>query len=258
LIASDNLEFCQWLKAFHDQFGVSRTDYDAAGIRSKGKGTSVWCSGSSRGASRPVPARRPAPTTTARAPAAKAPSATSRPLRERPTAKQTQSNPSPSASKSTDPDAALVKKNTDLAAKVEELEQNLVDIEKERDFYFAKLRDVEIMLQVNQEKVPEERDYDALIEKVFKVLYATAEDNLVVTDDGEVRYRNYSFTEGLDDIFFLLRLMSFLFRFSQIVGGADDTLASGVVDDTLGMADELDDEDNLLENALQTEQYESF
>lgn len=66
----------------------------------------------------------------------------------------------------------------------------MVDIEKERDFYFQKLRDIEVMLQVHQEKGPEEAEYEVVIDKVFKVLYATAEDNLVVTDDGEVSLRD--------------------------------------------------------------------
>lgn len=78
-----------------------------------------------------------------------------------------------------------MKKNADLTTKVTDLEQNVVDIERERDFYFQKLRDIEVMLQVHQEK-GEEGDPDILIGKVFKVLYAAAEDGLVVTDDGEV------------------------------------------------------------------------
>jgi hypothetical protein len=43
------------------------------------------------------------------------------------------------------------------------------------------------MLQVHQEKGGEESDPESLIENVFKVLYATAEEAIVVNDDGEVR-----------------------------------------------------------------------
>ena len=81
-------------------------------------------------------------------------------------------------------DATLMKKNAEMSAKVTELESTVVDIEKERDFYFQKLRDIEVMMQVHQET--EGSDAGALIDKVFKVLYATAEDNVVVTDDGVV------------------------------------------------------------------------
>ena len=34
----DNLEFCQWLKAFFDQQGVYRPDYDPVAARAKGRG----------------------------------------------------------------------------------------------------------------------------------------------------------------------------------------------------------------------------
>ena len=44
-------------------------------------------------------------------------------------------------------------------------------MEKERDFYFHKLREVEIMLQST-----EESETNPLVQAVFKVLYATEED----------------------------------------------------------------------------------
>ena len=79
-----------------------------------------------------------------------------------------------------------MKKNTEMKAKLAEMELTLGDVEKERDFYFEKLRDVEVMLQVHQEKGEADKDPDRLIENVFKVLYATHEDNYTVDDDGEV------------------------------------------------------------------------
>jgi RP/EB family microtubule-associated protein len=39
-------------------------------------------------------------------------------------------------------------------------------LEKERDFYFGKLRDIEVLCQNESEKTP-------LIEEILKVLYAT-------------------------------------------------------------------------------------
>jgi EB1-like C-terminal motif len=82
-------------------------------------------------------------------------------------------------------DAVLIKKNADLTKKSNELEQAVIEIEKERDFYFEKLRNVEVMLQIYQEKDNTNRDSDILIDNIFKILYATAEDNLVVNDDGD-------------------------------------------------------------------------
>jgi EB1-like C-terminal motif len=109
-------------------------------------------------------------------------------------------------------DAQLLKKNAELSKRVEELETNLVemererdqavlDIEKERDFYFDKLRSVEVILQVHQERQSaaaatddqQEQEqallllkHQQLVDKIFQILYATAEDNLVVNDEGDV------------------------------------------------------------------------
>jgi hypothetical protein len=87
-----------------------------------------------------------------------------------------------------------------------ERDQAVLDIEKERDFYFDKLRSVEVILQVHQERVgaaaseqelaqspssAASNDHrqvmnQQLVDKIFQILYATAEDNLVVNDEGEV------------------------------------------------------------------------
>jgi len=80
----------------------------------------------------------------------------------------------------------LKRTNADLALKVGELEVAILEIEKERDFYFEKLRNVEVMLQVHQEKAEDERDPVHLVNKVFKILYATADDTILVSDDGEL------------------------------------------------------------------------
>jgi TolA-binding protein len=144
---------------------------------------------------------------------------TARPLRERvPTNEGTSNNTK--TSKSSDAateallaDAALMKKNAELAIKVEDLEQMnedltatvgdleqqneevtatvadlekaVIDIETERDFYFSKLRSVEVMLQVHQEQ-GDEGDTAGTVDKIFQILYATAEDGLEVNDAGEV------------------------------------------------------------------------
>ena len=34
----DNLEFCQWMKAFFDRSGAERESYDPNAVRAKGKG----------------------------------------------------------------------------------------------------------------------------------------------------------------------------------------------------------------------------
>jgi RP/EB family microtubule-associated protein len=53
-------------------------------------------------------------------------------------------------------------------------------LEKERDFYFGKLRDIEILLQAYGGEDKE------LVSQIFKILYATEEDfEAVDADEGE-------------------------------------------------------------------------
>jgi microtubule-associated protein, RP/EB family len=144
-----------------------------------------------------------------------------RPLRERPQQQQQKSlqavATSAPASKAlckedtttavaAESDPVLVAKVSDLESQVQELQQKaddlevaVMDIEKERDFYFEKLRNVEVLLQVHQESAdPLDQsadDADAstfrpmpadLVDKIFKVLYATPEEEVIVTNDGEI------------------------------------------------------------------------
>ena len=192
----DNLEFCQWLKAFYDQSGCSRRDdYDPSAVRARGKGGAKYnetmggmkSNGSTVSVSRPRPpatsSRSATTTSTVKVNGtAKASSAISdrmnQPLRERASNEATKLHPVV--------DTELLQKNEELLTKVDELELAVLDTERERNFYFEKLRNVEIILQVYQEKNREELDPDRMVENVFKILYATAEDNLAVNEDGEV------------------------------------------------------------------------
>lgn len=83
-------------------------------------------------------------------------------------------------------DATLMKKNKELTTRNAELEVTMSELEQERDFYFEKLRGIEVMLQVYEERTEEEKNSEEVISKIFKVLYAAAEDNVVVNDDGEL------------------------------------------------------------------------
>jgi RP/EB family microtubule-associated protein len=211
----DNLEFCQWLKAFFDQAAPpEREDYNALAVRSRGKGggnipdhfQSKRKGGGGTSSARPV-ARRPvaprpmaprpmAPRTVTSRPALRSsPQKTSAsPIKkatpERPVRRSTSlartGRVSDSGSGSAVADAALTKKNKELTARNAELEMTLNGIERERDFYFEKLRDIEVMLQVHEEKGEDVDPAEKLIKRVFKVLYATTEENVVVNDEGEV------------------------------------------------------------------------
>jgi len=72
-----------------------------------------------------------------------------------------------------------------MAAQLEDMTQELIDmrlsiegLEKERDFYFGKLRDIEVVIQESSESS------DPLASKILEVLYAT-EDGFAVPDDDE-------------------------------------------------------------------------
>jgi len=83
-------------------------------------------------------------------------------------------------------DAKLVKKNAELESRVSEIETAVCDIEKERDFYFGKLRSIELFLQIKQDKNWEGCEREDVVDNLFKVLYATVDDNVVVDEDGQV------------------------------------------------------------------------
>jgi len=244
----DNLEFCQWLKAFFDQTSSmmnTREGYDPIAVRAKGKGGKAVASGnrgggmkkvgsaasSSSSAPRAVASgavKRAAPPV-ARSVASSGPSskdapprptsggssvssitrisATSGSLKENAsnsrvptTATNTRKPPSSSNAvvigQYEDEIRALKSENAALESKYSELqrssavvEMSLQTVESERDFYFEKLRGIEVMLQVYKEKEEEcagSRGVNRVMDRMFKVMYATMEDDVVVDDEGNV------------------------------------------------------------------------
>jgi hypothetical protein len=53
-------------------------------------------------------------------------------------------------------------------------------LEKERDFYFSKLRDIEMLMQANQ---PQQ---NSLTENILKILYASEEEKVTIDEDGSL------------------------------------------------------------------------
>jgi RP/EB family microtubule-associated protein len=90
--------------------------------------------------------------------------------------------------------------NTELESKSSQLETDYADLElrlnaanSERDFYWNKLRGIELMFQVYKEK--EEAGADGVdlgseamevIERAFRVMYAAEGDNIDVDEEGNV------------------------------------------------------------------------
>ena len=78
--------------------------------------------------------------------------------------------------------AALMQENATL-------KETVVGLERERDFYFSKLRDIELLIQQACEEDPEiEKQEDGLIKQIQTILYST-EEGFEIPAEGE----------GLDD-----------------------------------------------------------
>jgi len=170
----DNFEFLQWFKKFFDA-NYGGQEYDACDMRG---GTDL---GSGGKPGRPVggppravsnmPKRSPA----ARAPAPRAPIS---------------SRPAPGGGGRSAPSSNGISANAqaqieDLNNQIMEMKLTVEGLEKERDFYFGKLRDVEVIAQ-EEENVPTAGNPD-FVNKILGVLYAT-EDGFAVPDEeaGEV------------------------------------------------------------------------
>ncbi|KAL9180672.1 LOW QUALITY PROTEIN: hypothetical protein ACHAXT_011125 [Thalassiosira profunda] len=240
----DNLEFCQWLKAFFDQtapmMAGGREGYDPVAVRAKGKGgkgcrdeqrEASACArrparerdvgpagrgaerghradgndrcfaGASRRAAGAPPPRRAArarrlPPGSGSSAASKENKANARPPAQ-PRSKAGAPTSAASAAKVAKLEeenralksetAALTTKYSELELASSEMEMNLNTIESERDFYFEKLRGIEVMLQVrNEEAEAGSGDVNRVMDSIFKVMYATQDDDIAVDDEGNL------------------------------------------------------------------------
>jgi RP/EB family microtubule-associated protein len=236
----DNLEFCQWLKAFFDQAAPPhRAGYDPVAARCKGRGGKTasqrFQKTASQHTSKLLPVDRPGgggsmstgttkkapvPSSTVRnnsqygrtaaASSAKQPTSTTstspssgRTTRATPHQREnlygTNSSRVKAASASSQQQAqaqatavehkqlqsengALKQTNESLQTRNAELELTLVEMERERDFYFEKLSDIEVMLQHNKESGNNDNDNNtadlkALLGRVYGVLVHSDDNN---------------------------------------------------------------------------------
>lgn len=65
---------------------------------------------------------------------------------------------------------------------IDELKLQNSTLEKERDFYFGKLRDIEILLQARGG----EQNEDPIAQDILKILYASEEEKVQVNGDGSL------------------------------------------------------------------------
>lgn len=213
----DNLEFMQWLKRFYElKVHELPVDYDVQAVRVKGKGGDKYNTIMNKGglgtkaSGRIVPKPRGATTTTAPTPKTATTSTTkkattttksstattmkeNRVMSSRANTVTTTKPSSPGLKKKIMPSSstssnsaavmaeinALKSSNEEANKTLSELRLEMDGLEKERDFYFEKLRDVEILLQDLEDK----GESTPLCAQILKILYATADGFEQVEDE---------------------------------------------------------------------------
>lgn len=155
----DNLEFLQWSKRYWDQYFPGH-EYDAVGRR-KAAGTVAPPGPSARTSAVGAATRKSA------APAARA-------------APRTGSAAGGAGVGAAGGAAAMA-----LRQENETMKEAIAGLEKERDFYFSKLRDIELLLQTAIEQDPEiEKDDNGLVRNIQAILYST-EDGFEIPAEAE-------------------------------------------------------------------------
>ena len=160
----DNLEFCQWLKAYFEK-NYNGEPYDAIGRR---KGQELFYIAGGGKVAPPSGAGQPKPgAPTGGAPRA-APSMSSNS-----NVGNTGPRQMPRASGGS---AATVQ----LENQIQELKLQNDTLDKERDFYFTKLRDIEMLLQARNI----ESSDNVTAQDILKILYASEEEKVTVGAEG--------------------------------------------------------------------------
>jgi len=165
----DNLEFLQWVKSYWEQAQVT-PDYDPVARRSTtSKPFLEWASRDKENAQRDRMGRKPAKMarTAANAPAPRAVAPATRP------APRAAAAPPPVAAgvAATAENVSQPEAQTKESDRVSQASAD--DLENERDFYFAKLRSVELICQRYQENAMPDLTAKELVDKISKILYAT-------------------------------------------------------------------------------------
>lgn len=163
----DNLEFMQWVKRYWD-LNFPGGEYDAV-ARRKGAGIT--------------------PKTSTIASSGRVSSSSARKTTKTPAARSV----SRGAGKTVDHNASMI---IDLNKQIAELKLTVDGLEKERDFYFGKLRDIEVNVQETMDSIEmalaengqSEGDHEAIpiLQNIQTILYST-EDGFEVPPEDEVK-----------------------------------------------------------------------
>ncbi|KAL8854925.1 MAG: hypothetical protein Q9221_000432 [Calogaya cf. arnoldii] len=160
----DNLEFLQWTKRFWDQY-FPGGEYDAVARR--------------KGAGAPPAAAAPPPVTSSRTSGAGAAA------RRGNTPTTTGAAPARSVGGISAGGGGAA--SAALKQELNTMKETVTGLERERDFYFSKLRDIELLLQQACDDNPElEKEDNGLIKQVQTILYSTEEGFEIPADDGVV------------------------------------------------------------------------
>jgi len=195
-----NFEFAQWFKKFFDANFKDQDDgYCAIEVRkgqpigigkpgttnAKQPGGAVGRGGAAARGGRTVVAGRTT-TTNKTAPPAKATTTTKTTVPARAAVgSKVATSPVRQPAQNARPDKAAVSEaaNAELTHELQDLKLNVDGLEKERDFYFGKLRDIEVHCQAFKDSGSENPAH--LTEQIFHILYAT-EDGFAAPDESEV------------------------------------------------------------------------
>ncbi|KOB71490.1 Microtubule-associated protein RP/EB family member 1 [Operophtera brumata] len=150
----DNFEFLQWFKKFFDA-NYGGMEYDAVAQR---EGLPMGHGGSSAPRGHAITAKKPA------APVAKV-AARPQTIGKAPTAVRSPPVNLARLNQSGKGDSKVI---DELNLQVNELKATVDGLEKERDFYFGKLRDIEVICQEM-----EEQQNGPIVQKILDILYAT-------------------------------------------------------------------------------------
>lgn len=187
----DNLEFLQWMKCYWEREGAgSRRDYNALQAR-EGKAVPAWARavGSGVGAGvalggkenlRPAPARKPeADVPKKSATGSRSPGPGNRPVGAMRT------TPSASHFQAGSEIEDLTAKLASAEEASHELQSILDGVSSERDYYFGKLREVEIFCATNEAHMPADMTAQQFLKSVQAILYAGSDEEKVETSPGQ-------------------------------------------------------------------------
>ncbi|UJR30697.1 hypothetical protein I4U23_018217 [Adineta vaga] len=193
----DNFEFVQWFKKFFDANYTDASDYDPVAARDgQPLGSGGKATGASGGSGIRAPPAARAPVAKVAAPVPQKPVATTKPVQQHPPkvspAIHRPAVPSNHSTTISDHHNQGIHNNETirLQHEIDNLHEiiqqhaiQVASLEKERDFYYQKLRDVETICQEPEhESVPS-------VQKVLEILYAT-EEGFEIPDENDQQHNS--------------------------------------------------------------------